>query len=213
MGMFERFTDHARQVVVLAQEEARALGHPAIGSEHILLGLLREEEGLASRVLGSLGVEIEAMRERVAQLAGRGDHETTGQIPFTPGATKVLELSLREALALGHNYIGTEHILLGIAREKDGMAARVLLDAGLDAETVRSALYDVLGEPVARAAPSGRWPRVRPRARRFEYRVLQLAAVAELTDDLLSPLGEDRWQLVAAVPEGAGIRVVLMRTA
>jgi ATP-dependent Clp protease ATP-binding subunit ClpC len=209
--MFERFTSPARQVVVLAQEEARALGHAAIGSEHILLGLLREEEGLASRVLGSLGVELEATRQQVARLAPRGEHGATGQIPFTPGATKVLELSLREALALGHNYIGTEHVLLGVVRDKDGTAARVLLEGGLEAETVRSALLDLLGEPI-QAAPPGRWQRVRPRARRFEYRVLQLQSVAELTDELLSPLGDERWQLVAAVPEGSGVRVVLMRT-
>jgi ATP-dependent Clp protease ATP-binding subunit ClpC len=209
--MFERFTSPARQVVVLAQDEARALGHPAIGSEHILLGLLREEEGLASRVLGSLGVELETTRQQVARLAPRRGHGATGQIPFTPGATKVLELSLREALALGHNYIGTEHILLGVVREKDGGTASVLREAGLDAETVRSALLDALGEPI-RAAPPGRWQRVRPRARRFEYRVLHLQSIAELTEELLSPLGDERWQLVAAVPEGSGVRVVLMRT-
>jgi ATP-dependent Clp protease ATP-binding subunit ClpC len=209
--MFERFTDHARQVVVLAQDEARALGHPAIGSEHLLLGLLRDDGGLAGRVLESLGVETEDVRRQVELRVGRGDRETGGQIPFTPEATKVLELSLREALALGHNYIGTEHILLGLVREGRGVGARVLVDAGADADPVRRALLDALGEPI-RAAPPGRWQRVRPRARRFEYRVLQVQSVGELTEELLSPLGDERWQLVAAVPEGSGVRVVLMRT-
>jgi ATP-dependent Clp protease ATP-binding subunit ClpC len=208
--MFERFTDHARQVVVLAQDEARALGHAAIGSEHILLGLLRDEGGLAGRVLESLGVELEDARRQVELRAGRGDRETTGQIAFTPEATKVLELSLREALALGHNYIGTEHILLGLVREGDGVGAGVLVDAGADAGSVRRALLDALGEPI-HAAPPSRWQRARPRGRRFEYRVLQLQSVSELTEELLSPLGDERWQLVAAVPDGAGVRVVLMR--
>src|SRR5436189_6157390 len=124
--MFERFTERARQVVVLAQEEARTLKHNYIGTEHILLGLLREEEGLAARVLESLGVALDEVRGQVSRIVGRGDEVTTGQIPFTPRAKKVLELSLREALLLGHNYIGTEHILLGIARENQGVASRLL---------------------------------------------------------------------------------------
>src|ERR1051325_5982615 len=111
--VFERFTERARQVVVLAQEEARGLKHNYIGTEHILLGLLREEEGLAARVLESLEITAEGVRGRVVEIVGRGDEVTTGQIPFTPRAKKVLELALREALSLGHNYIGTEHILLG----------------------------------------------------------------------------------------------------
>ena len=115
--MFERFTERARQVVVLAQDEARALKHNYIGTEHILLGLLREEEGLAARVLESLDITVEEVRAQVARIVGQGDEVTTGQIPFTPRAKKVLELALREALSLGHNYIGTEHILLGLVRE------------------------------------------------------------------------------------------------
>src|SRR6266581_418530 len=110
--LFERFTERARQVVVLAQDEARALKHNYIGTEHILLGLLREEEGLAARVLESLDITVEEVRAQVARIVGQGDEVTTGQIPFTPRAKKVLELALREALSLGHNYIGTEHILL-----------------------------------------------------------------------------------------------------
>ena len=111
--VFERFTERARQVVVLAQDEARALKHNYIGTEHILLGLLREEEGLAARVLESLDITVEEVRAQVARIVGQGDEVTSGQIPFTPRAKKVLELALREALSLGHNYIGTEHILLG----------------------------------------------------------------------------------------------------
>ena len=117
--MFERFTERARQVVVLAQEEARTLKHNYIGTEHILLGLLREEEGLAARVLESLDITVERVRAQVVRIVGSGEEVTSGQIPFTPRAKKVLELALREALSLGHNYIGTEHILLGLVREND----------------------------------------------------------------------------------------------
>src|ERR687890_215303 len=126
--MFERFTERARQVVVLAQEEARTLKHNYIGTEHILLGLLREEEGLAARVLESLDITVERVRAQVVRIVGSGEEVTSGQIPFTPRAKKVLELALREALSLGHNYIGTEHILLGLVRENEGVAARILLD-------------------------------------------------------------------------------------
>src|SRR5438270_10834218 len=123
--MFERFTERARQVVVLAQEEARTLKHNYIGTEHILLGLLREEEGLAARVLESLDITVERVRAQVVRIVGSGEEVTSGQIPFTPRAKKVLELALREALSLGHNYIGTEHILLGLVRENEGVAARI----------------------------------------------------------------------------------------
>ena len=145
--MFERFTERARQVVVLAQDEARALKHNYIGTEHILLGLLREEEGLAARVLESLDITVEEVRAQVARIVGQGDEVTTGQIPFTPRAKKVLELSLREALALGHNYIGTEHVLLGIVREYEGVAARILLELGADAETIRNEVIRALSGP------------------------------------------------------------------
>jgi ATP-dependent Clp protease ATP-binding subunit ClpC len=134
--MFERFTERARLVVVLAQDEARTLKHNYIGTEHILLGLLREEEGLAAGVLDSLDIPVEEVRAQVARIVGQGDEVTTGQIPFTPRAKKVLELALREALSLGHNYIGTEHILLGLVRENEGVAARILLDFDADAEKI-----------------------------------------------------------------------------
>src|SRR2546423_13148314 len=135
--MFERFTERARQVVVLAQDEARTLKHNYIGTEHILLGLLREEEGLAARVLDSLDITVEEVRAQVARAIGQGDEVTTGQIAFTPRARKVLELAQREALELGHDYIATEHILLGLVRETDGVAVRILLDFDADAGTVR----------------------------------------------------------------------------
>jgi ATP-dependent Clp protease ATP-binding subunit ClpC len=134
-------------VVVLAQDEARALKHNYIGTEHILLGLLREEEGLAARVLESLDITVEEVRAQVARIVGQGDEVTTGQIPFTPRAKKVLELALREALSLGHNYIGTEHILLGLVRENEGVAARILLDFDADAEKIRNEIIRMLSGP------------------------------------------------------------------
>jgi ATP-dependent Clp protease ATP-binding subunit ClpC len=146
--VFERFTERAKQVVVLAQDEARALRHNYIGTEHILLGLLREEEGLAARVLESLDITVEEVRAQVARIIGRGDEPiVSGQIPFTPRAKKVLELSLREALSLKHNYIGTEHILLGLVRENEGVAARILLDFDADAEKIRNEIMRVLSGP------------------------------------------------------------------
>ena len=145
--MFERFTERARQVVVLAQDEARTLKHNYIGTEHILLGLLREEEGLAARVLDTLDITVEEVRAQVARIVGQGDEVTTGQIPFTPRAKKVLELALREALSLGHNYIGTEHILLGLVRENEGVAARILLDFDADAEKIRNEIIRMLSGP------------------------------------------------------------------
>jgi hypothetical protein len=128
--MFERFTDRARRVVVLSQEEAAGLKHNYIGTEHLLLGLIREREGVAARALESLGISLEAVRAEVEQIIGQGQSAAIGQIPFTPRAKKVLELSLREALQLGHNYIGTEHILLGLVREGEGVAAQVLVKLG-----------------------------------------------------------------------------------
>ena len=156
--MFERFTERARQVVVLAQDEARALKHNYIGTEHILLGLLREEEGLAARVLESLDITVEEVRAQVARIVGQGDEVTTGQIPFTPRAKKVLELALREALSLGHNYIGTEHILLGLVRENEGVAARILLDFDADAEKIRNEIIRMLSGPGRRQAGAGGGP-------------------------------------------------------
>ena len=148
--MFERFTERARQVVVLAQEEARTLKHNYIGTEHILLGLLREEEGLAARVLESLDITVERVRAQVVRIVGSGEEVTSGQIPFTPRAKKVLELALREALSLGHNYIGTEHILLGLVRENEGVAARILLDFDADSDKIRNEVIRMLSGPGSR---------------------------------------------------------------
>src|SRR6266511_504052 len=157
-GLFERFTERARQVVVLAQDEARALKHNYIGTEHLLLGLLREEEGLAARVLESLDITVEEVRAQVARIVGQGDEVTTGQIPFTPRAKKVLELALREALSLGHNYIGTEHILLGLVRENEGVAARILLDFDADADKIRNEIIRMLSGPGRRQQGGGAAP-------------------------------------------------------
>jgi ATP-dependent Clp protease ATP-binding subunit ClpC len=142
--MFERFTDRARRVVVLAQEEARMLNHNYIGTEHILLGLIHEGEGVAAKALESLGISLEGVREQVEEIIGQGQTPPAGHIPFTPRAKKVLELSLREALQLGHNYIGTEHILLGLIREGEGVAAQVLQKLGADLSRVRTQVIQLL---------------------------------------------------------------------
>ena len=159
--MFERFTDRARRVVVLAQEEARMLNHNYIGTEHILLGLIHEGEGVAAKALESLGISLDAVRQQVEEIIGQGQQAPSGHIPFTPRAKKVLELSLREALQLGHNYIGTEHILLGLIREGDGVAAQVLVRLGADLNRTRQRVIEVLhghaqfGAEVIRVGPGG----------------------------------------------------------
>jgi len=142
--MFERFTDRARRVVVLAQEEARMLNHNYIGTEHILLGLIHEGEGVAAKALESLSISLDGVREQVQEIIGQGQQAPSGHIPFTPRAKKVLELSLREALQLGHNYIGTEHILLGLIREGEGVAAQVLVKLGADLNRVRQQVIQLL---------------------------------------------------------------------
>ena len=142
--MFERFTDRARRVLVLAQEEARMLNHNFIGTEHILLGLIHEGEGVAAKALESLGISLEAVREKVEETIGPAGTASTGSPPFTPRAKKVLELSLREALQLGHNYIGTEHMLLGLVREGEGVAAQVLVSLGADLSRVRQQVIQLL---------------------------------------------------------------------
>ena len=142
--MFQRFSDRARRVVVLAQEEARMLNHNYIGTEHLLLGLIQEGEGVAAKALESMNISLEAVRNQVEEIIGRGSSAPTGHIPFTPRAKKVLELSLREALQLGHNYIGTEHILLGLIREGEGVAAQVLTKLGADLDRVRNQVVQLL---------------------------------------------------------------------
>ncbi|HWX09755.1 MAG TPA: Clp protease N-terminal domain-containing protein [Gaiellaceae bacterium] len=153
--MFERFTERARQVVVLAQDEARVLRHNYIGTEHLLLGLLREEEGLAARVLESLGVTIDEVRVMVRTVVGEGDEAVPGQIPFTPKAKQSLELALREALSLGHNHIGTEHLLLGLVRRGESVGVEILGMLGASAEVVHEEVIRMLSGP-------GRIPRQRP---------------------------------------------------
>lgn len=145
--MFERFTDRARRVVVQAQEEARTLGHDFIGPEHLLLGLTHEQiGGVGAKALESLGIGRDTVRQRVEAATGRGDHESAAHIPFTPTAKQTLELSLAEAARLGHRYIGTEHVLLGILRTSDNVAARVLADLGADLDGARAEVVRILDE-------------------------------------------------------------------
>ncbi len=167
--MFERFTDRARRVVVLAQEEARMLNHNCVGTEHVLLGLIHEGEGVAAKALESLGISLEAVRQQVEEIIGQGQQAPVGHLPFTPRTKKVLELSSREALQLGHDYIGTEHILLGLIREGEGVAAQVLVRLGADLNRVRQQVIRLLqrdhgGEPTAHAALRPGQPGRRERA-------------------------------------------------
>ncbi len=171
--MFERFTDRARRVVVLAQDEARLLDHNHIGTEHLLLGLVHEGEGVAARALESLGISLEAVRQQVEEAVGRGEQAPGGRIPFTPRAQKVLELSRREALQLGHNYIGTEHILLGLIREGEGVAAQVLVRLGADLNRVRQQVVQVLhGLQDTDEPRTARGARRSPKTDRRERRLL-----------------------------------------
>lgn len=149
--MFERFTDKARRVVVLAQEEARMLNHAYIGTEHILLGLIHEGEGAAAQALKGFGISLEDVRQEIQTIIGQGQQATSGLLPLTPRTRKVMELALREALAQGHNYIGTEHILLGLIREGEGVAAQVLVKLGADLNMVRTTVIETLVMPSAEA--------------------------------------------------------------
>jgi len=169
--MFERFTDRARRVVVLAQEEARLLKHGYIGTEHILLGLIREDQGIAAKALKSLDVELLAIRDRVREICGEGDEDKLeGHIPFTPRAKLVLELSLREALELRHTYIGTEHILLGLVREGEGVAAQVLVALGADRNRVRQRVIGLVTGTLG--SLSGRGERSDPAGLSVQRRVV-----------------------------------------
>jgi ATP-dependent Clp protease ATP-binding subunit ClpC len=152
--MFEKFSDRARRVVVLSQEEARLLNHNYIGTEHILLGLVHEDEGVAAGALESLNIRLDAVRREVEEIIGQGDSPPSEHIPFTPRAKKVLELSLREAIQLGHNYIGTEHVLLGLLREGEGVACQVLVNLGASLPQVRARVLQLVAES-AGERPSG----------------------------------------------------------
>ena len=172
--MFERFTDRARRVVVLAQEEARMLNHNYIGTEHILLGLIREGEGVAAKELESLGISLDALRQQVEEIIGQGQQVPSGHIPFTPRAKKVLELSLRESLQLGHSYIGTEHILLGLIREGNGVAAQVLVKLGVDLNRLRQPviqLHGYQGEDEPGSTPVAQQPGLPSRIDAIEQRL------------------------------------------
>ena len=223
MPVFERFTERARQVVVMAQQQARDLGHDRLGTEHLLLGLLCVEGGVAAHVLGSFELTLDNARKRVVNIVGPGDPVVSGQIAFTPAAKKTLELSLREALSLGHNYIGTEHILLGLARTKEGAATEILAASGVDYVTVRDKVIALLNDPERPdLAPAGdragisasdipRYPGSR-REPRWEYRVEQWPADEPATRQaVLNELGCEGWQLAAVAPNGDRFDWVLQR--
>jgi hypothetical protein len=207
--MFKRFTDRARRVVVLAQEEARMLNHNYIGTEHILLGLLHEGEGVAAKALESLGISLEAVRTQVEEIIGQGQQAPSGHVPFTPRAKKVMELSLREALQLGHDYIGTEHILLGLIREGDGVAAQVLIRLGAHLDRVRQQVIVLLHEyqgkeprlasrPPEEGAP---WPEAQARLDAVEDRlaaVEQRVGTGPDTSDLDEQIDRVRRERLAA---------------
>jgi len=207
--MFERFTDRARRVIVLAQEEARMLNHNYIGTEHILLGLVHEGEGVGARTLESLDVSLEAVRQQVEEIIGRGQQAPSGHIPFTPRAKKVMELSLREAVQF-HNYIGTEHILLGLIREGDGVAAQVLVQLGADLDRVRQQVLHLLhgyqGKESASAGTAARelrlLPTVQARLHAVEQRltaVEQRVGTGPDTSDLDEQIAAIRAEKEAAV--------------
>jgi ATP-dependent Clp protease ATP-binding subunit ClpA len=190
-AMFERFTDRARRVIVLAQEEARMLNHNYIGTEHILLGLTREGEGVAAKALESLGISLDAVRQQVEEIIGQGQQAPSGHIPFTPRVKKVLELTQQAALQLGHNYIGTEHILLGLIREGDGVAAQVLLILGADLNRVRQQVIQLLHGRQAREPVSARpttlelsLPAVQARLEAIEQRVGTGPDTSDLDDQI-----------------------------
>ena len=196
--MLERFTDRARTVVVLAQEEAGMLGRNWIGTEHILLGLIRESEGVAARALESLGIRLEAVRQQVEEIIGQGQQAPSGHIPFTPRAKKVLELSLREAQQLSHNYIGTEHILLGLIREGEGVAAQVLVKLGADLNRMRQQVIQLLHgyegkEPGSAGGPEHEESARHPAAQAaMEARIVRSARVFSQAqmDSVMGRIGE-----------------------
>ncbi len=182
--MFERFTDRARRVVVLAQEEARTLNHDYIGTEHLLLGLLHEDDSIAGMVLQDCGADLGELREAIEEIIGQGSSPPGGHIPFTPRAKKVLELSLREALQLGHHYIGTEHVLLGLIHEGQGVAAQVLVERGLDLNRLRQRVVLKLGSasPRDRLHLDHRLQQIQESLDRIERRLDTLGAPADVKD-------------------------------
>jgi ATP-dependent Clp protease ATP-binding subunit ClpC len=201
--VFERFTERARQAIVLAQVEARGLKHNYIGTEHLLLGLMREEEGLAARALSSFDLTVWEVRAEVARIVGQGDEVEGGQIPFTPRTKKVLELSLREALDLGHDYIGTEHLLLGLLQEGEGVAVRILVSLGATPAAIRDELLRSLSG--ARGEMGAR-PRLN-----WEYAVRTLEGATESWPEQLTAWRSEGWELRAIVEEDGAHRALLER--
>jgi ClpA/ClpB-like protein len=236
--VFERYTDGAQRVVRLAQDEARAMGHRHVGTEHLMVALVHDEDGIAGRVLRDLGVEADRARGAVIRIVGRGDGAPSGQIPLTPRSKKVLDLGLREAAAMGHTFAGTEHLVLGLVREREGVGALILADAGADEETVRARILELLGghvrvvaSPIRPAAveriPSSRaeidWPAAllaaavsfaEGRGRAPGVRVTLTDGERFFLEAIDPDAGEGLIGLVALVDqaEGAGTRLVLVRT-
>jgi ATP-dependent Clp protease ATP-binding subunit ClpC len=198
--MFERFTESANQVIALSQDEARALAHDYVGTEHILLGLLREESGVAAEVLGSFDISFESARAQVERMVGKGNaNGATGEIPFTPRAKKTLDLALREALSLGHDSVETEHILLGLGQEREGVAFTILRHFGADAETVRDRVIAAVGpEPAARGHA-------------WEYRLERTPDVNGLSLDSLNELGSEGWELAGVIPSATEVVLLFKR--
>jgi hypothetical protein len=204
---FGRFTEKGRSVIVLAQDEARALAHDYVGTEHILLGLLRLSDCMAARALARIGVDEQKIRTRVDEIVGRGSGTPPGQIPFTPRTKKILELALREALALRHDYIGTEHLLLAIVTEGEGVAARLLREQGVDAADVRGVVLTMLGRETQATFEIGFSPEPAERG----YLAVDLEGPAEQWTDQLNKLADEGWELVSLQQLEAGTRAVLRR--
>jgi ATP-dependent Clp protease ATP-binding subunit ClpC len=202
--VFERFTDRARYVVVLAQEEARMLNHNYIGTEHILLGLIHEGEGIAAKALGSLNISLEAVRQQVEEIIGQGQAAPTGHVPFTPRAKEVLELSLREARQLGHsyNYIGTEHILLGLIREGEGVAAQILQKLGADLRRVReTVIRELSGHPAGMSGEMSSPSRFEEREKIVLSLLIQEGLIASRIADVLGVSEEEVGEIVHSIRE------------
>jgi ATP-dependent Clp protease ATP-binding subunit ClpC len=208
--MFERFTDRARRVVVLAQEKARMLGHDYIGTEHLLLALIHEGQGVAAKALESLGISLEAVRHQVEEIIGQGQGTERGHIPFTPRAKKVLELSHRESHQLGHNYIGTEHLLLGLIREGEGVAAQVLVQLGADLDRVRQQVIQLLhayrgAEPASSGATSGMRRGRGPASDDLDEQIAEVRRDTEAAHPDLASLAEEVQRLSGEVERLRGL--------
>jgi hypothetical protein len=208
-GFFERFTERARMVVVLAQEEARGLAHNYVGTEHLVLGLLGVSEGIAARALARLGVEEQAFRARVEEIVGRGTGTPSGQIPFTPRAKKVIELALREALGLRHDYIGSEHLLLAVVKEGEGVAARVLREQEIEEPEVRSVVHDLLARETGTRVELA----LSVDLEEPSYLAIDLEGGADDWTERLNTLAGEGWEVLSLQQLDSGTRAVLRRAA